>query len=59
MKEIPQVRVRIEYEVLAERSVELLAKGYTVHSFIKATTGTPSRPPKEFLDLVHTAFQKG
>ena len=59
MREIPQARVRIEYEVLAEGTGELLAQGHTVHSFVKATTGAPSRPPKEFLDLVHTVFQKG
>ena len=59
MKEIPQARVRIEYEVLTEGSGELLAQGHTVHSFVKATTGAPSRAPKEFMDLVHTAFQKG
>ncbi len=51
LKEQPQVRVRIEYEIHNERG-ELLAEGFTVHSFIHASTGKPARAPKAFLDLV-------
>jgi len=51
LKEQPQVRVRIEYEIYNEHA-ELLAEGYTVHSFIQASTGKPARAPKAFLDLV-------
>jgi acyl-CoA thioester hydrolase len=58
LKDIPQVRVRIEYEVLHAGTKELLAEGYTIHSFISASTGKPVRAPDRFLELVGEAFQK-
>ncbi len=58
LKDMPQVRVRIEYEIRNEETKELLAEGYTIHSFISAVTGKPARAPDRFLESVGEAFQK-
>ena len=52
MKDMPQVRVRIEYELRNSATNESLAEGYTVHSFINASTGKPTRAPDRFLELL-------
>ena len=51
LRDPPQVRVRIEYEVRL-RDGEVLAEGYTVHSFLNAESGRPTRAPEEFLRSV-------
>ncbi|HUN66570.1 MAG TPA: thioesterase family protein [Bacteroidota bacterium] len=51
LRDPPQVRVRIEYEVRL-RDGEVLAEGYTVHSFLNAENGRPTRAPEEFLRSV-------
>ena len=58
LKDMPQVRVRIEYEIKHEETKELLAEGYTIHSFVSVATGKPARAPDRFLELVGEAFQK-
>ena len=58
LKDIPQVRVRIEYEVRNDATKELLAEGYTIHSFIGIASGKPARAPDRFIELVSEAFQK-
>jgi len=55
LKERPQVRVRIEYQVHNEHN-ELLAEGHTIHSFVRSETGKPARAPREFLDIVGRRF---
>jgi acyl-CoA thioester hydrolase len=59
MEEMPQVRIVIRYEVRLDGSPELLAEGYTVHSFVAIETGRPTRPPRRFLDLLESAFLRG
>ncbi|MCH7760272.1 acyl-CoA thioesterase [candidate division TA06 bacterium] len=51
LKEKPTVRIKIEYEVLDDSKKELIATGYTIHSFVNSN-GKPTRPPKEFLKLI-------
>jgi len=53
---IPQARVKIEYEVVDHNSKELLASGYTVHSFVNASSGKPTRAPDRFLEFLRRAF---
>lgn len=50
LKEIPKARLRIDYEIL--RGTEKMTEGFTVHSFIDASSGRPVRAPKSFLDLL-------
>ena len=55
---VPQVRVRIEYEITQDETKELLADGYTIHSFILAVTGKPARAPQRFLEVINNALQR-
>ncbi len=56
LKEVPQVRVRIDYEVRVDGSSELTAKGHTVHGFISSSSGRPARAPRNFAGLVESAL---
>lgn len=58
LKDIPQVKIRIEYELTNNHSGEKLAEGYTIHSFVKAATGKPTRAPDRFLELLGEKFQR-
>jgi acyl-CoA thioester hydrolase len=53
---IPQARVRIEYEVTSEGDASPLATGYTVHSFVNASSGKPVRAPERFHEALSKAF---
>jgi len=50
LKQMPTVKVRIDYELFVGE--KLIVTGYTVHSFIKLDLLKPTRPPKEFIELV-------
>ena len=50
VKEIPQARIRIEYELYNDDTNEQLADGFTLHSFVNAATGKPTRAPELFLE---------
>ncbi len=54
LKHVPQVRVRIEYEI--HQGLDLIVEGYTVHSFVSAATGKPARAPVKFLQIVRHLF---
>lgn len=56
VKEVPQTRIRIEYALTNGENSELLAEGYTVHSFLKASTGRPTRVPAFFLEQFMNIF---
>ncbi len=58
LKDVPQVRVRIEYEIRLAGSDELLVEGYTVHGFINASTGKPARAPERFADAIAQLHSK-
>ncbi len=52
LREVPVARVRLDYEVFREGEEELLAEGYTIHTFMNAATGKPSRAPAQFLEVI-------
>ncbi|HEY4643854.1 MAG TPA: thioesterase family protein [Bacteroidota bacterium] len=54
VKEVPSMRVRIDYEI--RRESEILVKGYTVHIFVDARNGRPTRSPDRFNEVVAKAF---
>jgi acyl-CoA thioester hydrolase len=58
LEDMPQVRVRISYEVWNDETNVQLATGYTVHSFVNALSGKPARAPEHFLELVGRSFKK-
>jgi acyl-CoA thioester hydrolase len=51
-REMPIARVRLDYEVFKEGETELLADGYTIHTFVNGATGKPTRAPAQFLEAV-------
>jgi acyl-CoA thioester hydrolase len=57
MREVPVARVRLDYEVRREGDPELLADGYTIHSFVNADTGRPTRAPAQFLERIEERMQ--
>ncbi len=56
VKEVPSTRVRIDYEVRRDGHSEILAEGYTIHLFVSAGNGRPTRSPERFDELVAKAF---
>lgn len=58
LKEMPVARVRIEYRVFRNDESVPMAEGFTVHSFINAATGKPTRAPVKFLEVLEDAFKK-
>ncbi len=52
LREVPVARVRLDYEVFKEGEEELLAEGYTIHTFVNSATGKPSRAPAQFLEVI-------
>ena len=58
VKEPPQVRIRIEYEIRNAENGELLTDGFTVHGFVSAASGKPARAPDRFLKLLQEALAK-
>jgi acyl-CoA thioester hydrolase len=55
VKDSPMARIRIDYEVRGESDRELLATGHTVHSFVNASSGRPTRAPEQFLEKFTSA----
>jgi acyl-CoA thioester hydrolase len=51
-REMPIARVRLDYEVFKEGEAEILADGYTIHTFVNAASGKPTRAPAQFLEAV-------
>lgn len=51
LRAVPKSTVRIEYEVFGESKGDLLATGYTVHSFLNKK-GRPTKPPPDFAKLI-------
>jgi acyl-CoA thioester hydrolase len=56
--DMPVARVRIQYRVLVEGETEPIVEGYTVHSFVNAATGRPTRAPAIFLQTLEEANHK-
>jgi acyl-CoA thioester hydrolase len=55
LREPPVARIRLDYEVYREGDADMLAEGYTVHSFVNASTGRPTRAPAQFLETLQSA----
>jgi len=59
LKDPPVARVRLDYEVYREGEKDLLADGYSKHSYLNAETGKPTRAPAQFVEAVEKAIAKG
>jgi acyl-CoA thioester hydrolase len=58
LRETPVARVRLDYEVYRDGEKDLLAEGYTIHSFVNAETGKPTRAPAQFVEAIEKAIAK-
>jgi acyl-CoA thioester hydrolase len=58
LRDPPVARVRLDYEVYREGEKEMLADGYTIHSFLNAETGKPTRAPAQFVEAIEKAIAK-
>ncbi len=56
VREEPTVKIYIHYEVRKYGEKKILTDGYTIHSFVRADTGRPTRPPIEFVELFRGRF---
>jgi len=54
LKEKPVARVRLDYEVYREK--DLVANGYTIHTFVSAQTGRPTRAPAQFVEAIESGM---
>ncbi|TAK55672.1 MAG: acyl-CoA thioesterase [Bacteroidetes bacterium] len=57
-KESLLARLRIEYETINTLTKELIATGHTVHSFLNAASGKPTRAPEFFLEAIKSYKEK-
>jgi acyl-CoA thioester hydrolase len=55
VKELPAASLRIDYRVFRDGEHDVLAEGYTLHSFLNAKTGKPTRAPKALVDVIRQA----
>ena len=55
--EVPVARIRLNYRIFREGEQEPMVEGYTVHSFLSAGTGKPTRVPAQFLQVLQEAFK--
>ena len=59
LREMPVARIRLEYEVTKDGDPAVIAQGHTIHSFVNAATGKPTRAPARFLEAIEQALRKG
>jgi acyl-CoA thioester hydrolase len=52
IREMPVARIRLEYEVLRDGEAEPIVEGYTIHTFVNAATGKPTRAPAQFIEAI-------
>lgn len=55
VSDVPVARIRIDYKVYLENDPEPIADGYTVHSFVNAATGRPTRAPAMIVQALEEA----
>lgn len=57
LKEIPKLKMRIDYKIFRKGNGELVTEGYTEHVFINRETKKPVRPPKFFVDAIKKYYE--
>ena len=56
LAEMPVARIRLQYRIFSEGEKEPIVEGHTVHSFLHAETGKPTRAPAMFLQMLQEAM---
>lgn len=57
LRDRPLAKIRLEYQIHGAETDDTLVDGYTIHSFVDATTGKPTRAPRQFSEAVEHALQ--
>jgi acyl-CoA thioester hydrolase len=58
LRDYPDLKIKINYEILRKENNEVIAEGFTVHAFIKKENKKISRPPEFFLSEIKKYFPK-
>jgi acyl-CoA thioester hydrolase len=58
LREVPVARIRLEYRVFREGDPEPVVEGFTVHSFLNATTRRPTRAPAQLVQLIQDSLSQ-
>ncbi len=56
LKEMPTMKIIIDYEITRNGEKDVLVTGQTIHAFTNAQTGRPIRPPQEYMNIMQRAF---
>lgn len=56
VRELPRLKLHIDYVIKRKETGELLAEGYTEHVFINEKTKRATRPPQFYLDVLRPYF---
>jgi acyl-CoA thioester hydrolase len=56
LKEIPNVKMRINYQIFRKSDNLLIAEGYTTHAFIRTDTKRATRVPEIFKKIIEKYF---
>lgn len=56
LKELPVLKIHIDYIVRRSETGEILAEGYTEHAFIREETKRATRPPEFYLEALRKYF---
>ncbi len=57
LKEIPKLKMRIDYKIFRKENNELVTEGYTEHVFVNKETKKPVRPPQFFIDAIKKYYE--
>ena len=52
VKELPRLKIKIDYKIFRKTNNDLVCEGYTEHVLISKETKRPVRPPQFFLDAM-------
>ena len=58
LEDVTPVRIRIEYNVRREETGRPIVTGHTVHSYLNASTGRPTRLPARIKEVVERAAKR-
>jgi acyl-CoA thioester hydrolase len=58
MAEFPGARFQLDYTIVRQKDRETIAEGYTIHGFVNALSGKPTRPPELFLGVIRNGFEE-
>lgn len=56
LREMPSMKITIDYRITRNGGDEMLVTGETVHAFLNAATGRPVRPPKEYSSIIERHY---